>query len=344
MGVAADSPQYSLCCQRGAIQLDPVPIPPSGLRELFLSETPESKWFLDNIRTFNNAFSFVSLGCKIDRSFHNGRGPNTFRIQGTLYHRLGNLDVHDNQSPKYAQVYFYDRGIETQTKRRLQFINYKNRDINDHDKRVVRIIQYSMRNNPYAKIFKTAGGRISKKRSLDLTIKLINHRHTRTQDRHRYNLPSKNEVAAILPGDGSDQYHDRDIVVQYRGKGSNVSDDQPKFKNISALHPAYWPLAYAIFFPFGTDGFHLGIPRGSGCGNGRDRTVTMMDYYSYRLQYRPDDGSQYILRGRGLFEQLCVDMFTTMDMARLKFLYHNQSKIRAELYQGMSYTLIAMTN
>jgi hypothetical protein len=115
------------------------------------------------------------------------------------------------------------------------------------------IIQKSMECNLYTKIFKTAGRRISKRRPINLNIRIINHRHSRIQDRPRYNLPSVNEIAAILTRDGLNQYQDRDIVAQYHGGSSDTPNDQPKFKRISALHSAYIPLGFSFFFSYGSD-------------------------------------------------------------------------------------------
>jgi hypothetical protein len=54
-------------------------------------------------------------------------------------------------------------------------------------------------------------------------------------DRRRYNLPTGEEVAVILPGDGSAP-EGRDIILRNR-----VPDDTPMLR-ISDLHPAYAPL------------------------------------------------------------------------------------------------------
>ena len=74
-----------------------------------------------------------------------------------------------------------------------------------------------------------------------------------TQDLRRYNLPTADdEVAAIIPGDGSEIRSDhRDIVLRLKGGG---------LQRISYLHPAYASLHYVLLFPHGEDGWHTGIP------------------------------------------------------------------------------------
>ena len=69
----------------------------------------------------------------------------------------------------------------------------------------------------------------------------------RNQDLRRYNLPTANdEVAAIIPGDGSEERSDhRDIVLRLKGGD---------LERISHLHPSYSTLHYVTLFPNGEDG------------------------------------------------------------------------------------------
>jgi hypothetical protein len=70
-------------------------------------------------------------------------------------------------------------------------------------------------------------------------------------DRHRYNLPTVDEVATIIPGTGEENVDlHRDIVFRYKHGG---------IKNISHLHPLYHPLHYVLLFPKGDQGWHRQI-------------------------------------------------------------------------------------
>ena len=70
-------------------------------------------------------------------------------------------------------------------------------------------------------------------------------------DPRRYNNPTTTgEIAVILPGDGISDYS-REIIVQYKG-GS--------FKELNETQPAYCPLHYVLFFPYGELGYHKNIP------------------------------------------------------------------------------------
>ncbi|KAK5797129.1 hypothetical protein F5H01DRAFT_400941 [Linnemannia elongata] len=97
--------------------------------------------------------------------------------------------------------------------------------------------------NPYAQILKTVGERVRDDNSSILGLKLICRRGA---DARRYNRPTVDEVAAILPSGSMDAPEDRDIVVQLRND---------KLRRVSALHPAYFPLSYPLLFIRGEDGF-----------------------------------------------------------------------------------------
>jgi hypothetical protein len=62
--------------------------------------------------------------------------------------------------------------------------------------------------------------------------------------------------------------------------------------------------------------------------------LTMMEYYSYRLQYRLHDFSRWMLSSGRLFQQFVVDMYCTTDMNRLNYIIQNQKTFRVELYSG----------
>lgn len=78
------------------------------LHKLLNGEDPRSKHFLDNIRTYNNMFSFTSIGGKIDSSMNNGSAPPQFILSGQNYHRIGSLLPEPGSNPKFAQLYIYD--------------------------------------------------------------------------------------------------------------------------------------------------------------------------------------------------------------------------------------------
>jgi hypothetical protein len=60
--------KISMCCKKGKVTLPPIKEPPILLRNLFNGVHPKSSTFLTNIRSYNNMFSFTSLGGKIESS------------------------------------------------------------------------------------------------------------------------------------------------------------------------------------------------------------------------------------------------------------------------------------
>ena len=70
----------------------------------------------------------------------------------------------------------------------------------------------------------------------------------RNKDGRTYNLPTANEVAALIVGDIGDFDKKRDIIVETRSG---------LLKRINELHPLYMPMQYPILFPYGEDGYNI---------------------------------------------------------------------------------------
>jgi hypothetical protein len=99
------NPTFGRCCQRGKVSLPSMRTPPEPLYSLLcmqLDSNPDyirsanqrerSRNFLNNIRKYNAAFAFLSLGVKIDERITGaGGGPYAFRIHGQLSHLHGAL-------------------------------------------------------------------------------------------------------------------------------------------------------------------------------------------------------------------------------------------------------------
>jgi hypothetical protein len=71
------------------------------------------------------------------------------------------------------------------------------------------------------------------------------------QDQRRYNAPVVDEIAAIIPSDGTDADMTCDIILHRVGG---------PLQRISETHPAYTPLHYVLLFPYGECGWHVAIP------------------------------------------------------------------------------------
>jgi hypothetical protein len=118
-----DAIKVSMCCKKGKITLPYMQEPPTLLRNLFNGIHPKSSHFLTNVRSYNNLFSFTSLGGKIDTGKDKGVGPPHFVISGQNYHRIGSLIPNYNQPPKFAQLYIYD--TQNEVSNRMSHFRYK---------------------------------------------------------------------------------------------------------------------------------------------------------------------------------------------------------------------------
>ncbi|XP_074373466.1 uncharacterized protein LOC141713790 [Apium graveolens] len=149
-----------------------------------------------------------------------------------------------------------------------------------------------------------------------------------------------NEVAALLVGDSDDTCPFRDIVVQTKER---------YLKRVFETCKHFMHLQYPSLFPYGDDGFHLKIPLHNKKHQCQDvetdndqnpdethhrTTVTMREYYAYKLMIRPDKGMNLHLGGR-LWQQFVVDVFAAVEQYRLDWIRNHQSVIRSDLYRSI---------
>lgn len=182
-------------------------------------------------------------------------------------------------------------------------------------------------NNPYVKTYRMARDRIQDTEDTHVHLKLIGNRNS---DGRQYNLPTASEIAVLIVGDIGSSAEKRDIVVQFKGG---------HLQQISELHPAYLPLQYPFLFPYGEDGYRLGIPHrekdGESSNIGKRRNqLTMREWFAYRLMDR-DGEADTILRAGKLLQQFIVDGWTMIESERLFFIRRNQKKLRAENYDNL---------
>jgi hypothetical protein len=99
---------FSICCQKGQVELPLLKRPPKLLLSLIRGTDHRSKHFKENIRAYNSMFAFTSMGGRIQNKINNGKGPPQFILGGQNYHRIGTLLPHEGTVPKFAQLYIYD--------------------------------------------------------------------------------------------------------------------------------------------------------------------------------------------------------------------------------------------
>ncbi|CEI97713.1 hypothetical protein RMCBS344292_11840 [Rhizopus microsporus] len=107
------NPSWESCCKWVSIQLQLLPGPPQYLKDSLARTGAIGRHFKDNLRQYNAAFAFTSLGCDVvsaeERNAKNNRGGlNTFQIHDALRRRQRYLLSVEGNTPSYAQLYIYD--------------------------------------------------------------------------------------------------------------------------------------------------------------------------------------------------------------------------------------------
>jgi hypothetical protein len=165
---SSKSPVFTICCANGKVTLPLLQELPYPLNILLLENNPRSRLFQQNIRMYNSALSFTSLGANIDHQITGAGGVYTFRIHGEMYHRIGTLLPNPENSPSFAQIYIYDTDHEINN--RLSVI--PNLDFNI----LIELQQMLHEINPYVNIFRQAGQLLRNDPLLDLRLAIIDNR------------------------------------------------------------------------------------------------------------------------------------------------------------------------
>ncbi|GAB2302287.1 hypothetical protein Dimus_039075 [Dionaea muscipula] len=193
------TPKFGKCCLQGTIKLPQLNAPPSALKALYDSHDVMSISFRRHLREYNTSNAFTSLGTTgVDRII-TGPGPFPFTIYGELRHRTGSLLPEDGLNATYAQLYIYD--LDTTLDIRMQRNPKLRQD-------VLLIIQNTLLQvNPFVGIYRRAFEILNQSELQGVSIPATLH-YIASTDRRTYNLPTVDEIAIMLPGDGSSAgYH-----------------------------------------------------------------------------------------------------------------------------------------
>ncbi|CAN6701616.1 unnamed protein product [Malus baccata var. baccata] len=158
---------------------------------IFSDQTNEGRHFMQNIRAYNHAFAFTSMGVHVDERINiGGRGIYTFHAQGALYHKIGGILPHEGNRPRSLQAYIYDTEHEVENRMCESEVL---------DRCVVEKIQQMLNNhNPFVHTLRSLG------QSQDLpNCKLILKEQ-----------PIDHLAAIIIDGDDATIANGRDIVVE----------------------------------------------------------------------------------------------------------------------------------
>ena len=94
------------CCHNGKVKLALLQKYPADLKSLLTGKSSEALNFQANIRQYNSAFAFASMGATL--ASPPGRGPPCFRICGQIFHRSGSLHPSADRAPVFNQLYIIE--------------------------------------------------------------------------------------------------------------------------------------------------------------------------------------------------------------------------------------------
>lgn len=100
---------FKNCCHFGKVRLEERREYPELLRNLITSTNSEAKNFKANIRSYNSALSFASLGAQMEIKSNE---PCCLKVHGQIYHCVYHLN-NVNRQRKYSQHYVVDTEMAT---------------------------------------------------------------------------------------------------------------------------------------------------------------------------------------------------------------------------------------
>ncbi|KAG5549495.1 hypothetical protein RHGRI_014732 [Rhododendron griersonianum] len=233
-------PLFGTCCLQGKMKLQSLIAPPLALQELYVGNDERSKSFLHHTREYNATNAFISLGAKLDTRVLNRRGPLSFTIHGELCHRIGSLLPQPGYEAIYSQLYIYDPEFA------LNARNHRNPHLRRDVLKTIQdsLLAFNLFPDKFLRTFEI----LNQSESVGQNLTAYLH-YSSSTDRQRYNLPTTNEIAIILSGDGTEKSGMRDIVLHLRGNNGLM--------RVNECHPAYLPLHYVLLFPRGELGGNL---------------------------------------------------------------------------------------
>ncbi|XP_057451985.1 uncharacterized protein LOC130743773 [Lotus japonicus] len=315
-------PVASICCSKEKISIPYLKDPPQLLLDLLTKNDPRSQNFLDNIRSYNSMFAFTSIGGKIISNVNDGHGPPQFIIGGQNYHRIGSLLPDEGSSPKFAQLYIYDTKNEVEN-RLKHFSN--NGDSSLDPALVADLIKMVDEFNRLAQTFRKVRDYVEQGDAENVSLRLF---RSCLVDPNTYNLPSVNEVAALIVGDFDSSDCGRDIIL--RTKNGH-------FQRIYENHSSFLPLQYPILFPYGEKGFSDDIDFANAYNVNTDPRrdhISLREWVVFRLFERRFECKRIFLSKR-LFQQFVVDCYSMVESQRLYYYRNNQTSIRRHFLEGI---------
>lgn len=172
---------------------------------------------------------------KQDWGVRGQKGVYNFRVNGQLYHYAGSALPLKNEEPCFSQIYMVgDGGTKEAAMRQHHYDNELDPDI------LMQLQAAINQRSPYAELFKNAKELLDRDEEAKIIIKSV--KPGRRQDLKRYNLPTVEEIGMVIPGDGTIDGNERQLVLK-RQDGKLVT--------INDMHTGYLPMRYVLCFPEG---------------------------------------------------------------------------------------------
>ncbi|XP_019093233.1 PREDICTED: uncharacterized protein LOC104753363 [Camelina sativa] len=111
-------------------------------------------------------FAMMSLGGRVDKTVHQGNGPNMFQLQGANYHLMGSMKPKENDYAKFSQLYIVDTDNEVTNRetvlRRLfqQYIVDAYSTIESNRLEYIKVNQSKLRCQNYSTVKEAADSRV----------------------------------------------------------------------------------------------------------------------------------------------------------------------------------------
>lgn len=312
--------EFAVCCQNGKIKLEELGPYPDEIKRLLLGTDRLARNFHDNIRSYNNALAFASLGAKLDTP--SGRGPYCFKIHGQIYHRIGGLHPEPNHHPTYGQLYILDSGIALQERMSKTANQGCLETILRRLDQIIRSInRFAESYQLMCEVEKVEIER-AKNENRDAHEYMMVFDMDRRLDRRRYNIPRANESAAIIVGNvGSGDIPLHEIAVHPR---------QGQLTTIPVTSAECDPMTYPLLFPRGEPGWHPNMKDALGV-----RNISIRQFYAFRIAQRLNSFNPILYSGK-LFQQYLVDAYVKVEQTRLDYQRFNQKQLRVDSYKGLS--------
>ena len=233
--------KFQRCCGKGKVIIPPPKPCPQPLDSLLQNQHPKSKQFMKQIRNYNSAHAFASLGA--NQSPPPNRGPYCYRIHGQIYHQITPLGPTPN--PRYADLYFLDSAQATDYRANIQAMSGCCRILMEELDAMLR------EKNPYALVYKMMRQVLEEeyvqRQAANLphyTVGMIITCDRRNVDQRRYNCPTAHEIAVVFKSSDGAPPSNRDIrghlYIPVRGRRFIEIDTQKPM-----CDPMYYPLLYS---------------------------------------------------------------------------------------------------